>query len=523
MKLSPTVARAVAVVLAVAIVMAIAATGVLSDRWSTIIDDVAQLVAGTAATVCCFVTARRREGAGRRWRVLMGLGMAGWTLGMMIWAFYRSILHTPIPSPSVADIGFFVLPFMAVPATVILANAKPVNTRRIAGRHFWVIALLDCLVIAGTLLSLTWWTALGAVAGSSELHSVLGLVVAASYPLTDFVMLAMVLLLWALGRFPSWARTQSRLLGVGIAMLAISDSLFAYLVYTGTAQIPIIADVGFIAGPAFVALAAVAADDPPEERRRRILGERVHLMIPHALIAAVGTGFVVALLLGWELDPVAVGICLAIMLVGIVRQMYTLVENSLLIEQLREAQSELSHRAHHDPLTGLANRNLLQNRIRRAVGADPDGGGPGGIGFAGLLIDLDDFKAINDRYGHQEGDAVLVALGDRLRSAVRLSDTIARIGGDEFFILLENHPIPIESVVERVRRECFGDPFVVDGDEVRLGASIGVVTAHPRAAMSPEQLMLWADRAMYSGKRAGKGTTIYTLPDPSAASGPPLR
>lgn len=516
MQVSPTTARTVAVVVAVTFVMAIAGTGLLSDRWSTIIDDAAQLIAGSSAAICCFVTARRRRGSARQWRVLMGLGMTGWTLGMTMWAFYRTVLDTPIPSPSVADIGFFVFPIMAVPATLILGNAKPGNTRRITTRHFWVIALLDALVIAGTLLSVTWWTALGAVAGSSEVHTVLGLVVAVGYPLTDFVLLAMVLLLWALGHFPPWARTQSRLLGLGITMLAISDSLFAYLVYTGTAEIPIIADAGFIAGPAFVALAAVAADDPPHEPRRRFLGERVHLLIPHALIAAVGTGFAVALLAGQKIDPVAVGICISIMLVGIVRQMYTLVENSVLIEQLNDAQSELRHRAHHDPLTGLANRNLLQNRIQRAVRTHPEGSG-----FAGLLIDLDDFKAINDRYGHQEGDAVLMTLGRRLRAAVRHGDTIARIGGDEFFILLEDHPVPIESVVERVRRECFDRPFSVAGRQVRLGASIGVVTGRHRPGMSPEQLMLWADRAMYSGKRAGKGITIYAPADPAVATGAP--
>lgn len=106
-------------------VIALAGSGLLSPRTSVLVDDIAQLVGGATATAVCWWTSRRYHGVERRWRTLMALGMAGWTLGMFFWAFYRSVLHVPLPSPSIADIGFFMFPVFAVPALLSLVRQSP--------------------------------------------------------------------------------------------------------------------------------------------------------------------------------------------------------------------------------------------------------------------------------------------------------------------------------------------------------------------------------------------------------------
>ena len=134
----------------------------------------------------------------------------------------------------------------------------------------------------------------------------------------------------------------------------------------------------------------------------------------------------------------------------------------------------------------------------------------------GLLVDLDDFKPVNDRYGHAAGDAVLCEVGRRLRACVRETDTVARLGGDEYGILLES-PLPdsIGLVADRIV-DAIGQPCLVDGVPVRVGASVGVAVEDGRAfkdsaafedsgARGLDELLRAADAAMHRAKSLGKG------------------
>ncbi len=172
-----------------------------------------------------------------------------------------------------------------------------------------------------------------------------------------------------------------------------------------------------------------------------------------------------------------------------------------LAERDNEAlQEQLAHQAFHDPLTGLANRALLKERLQHALARVARSREP----LAVMFIDLDEFKAVNDSMGHDAGDEVLKAVADRLRGSLRPADTIARLGGDEFAILLEGMLNASEAprVAERVIR-TFGTPFELDGHPVSIGASIGLALKDGKE--DTDELLGNADVAMYAAKARGRG------------------
>jgi len=165
----------------------------------------------------------------------------------------------------------------------------------------------------------------------------------------------------------------------------------------------------------------------------------------------------------------------------------------------KRVEHELVKRAMHDHLTGLPTRALMLDRLRMAL----NGASRSGQGCALLFIDLDRFKQINDEFGHAAGDAVLVAAAQRMQAAVRASDTVARVGGDEFVVLLPAvAEAGVQQVVDKVR-EALLQPVPTHGRELTVGASIGVVEFKPGDA-GAEELIARADQAMYAAKRDGR-------------------
>jgi diguanylate cyclase (GGDEF)-like protein/PAS domain S-box-containing protein len=167
----------------------------------------------------------------------------------------------------------------------------------------------------------------------------------------------------------------------------------------------------------------------------------------------------------------------------------------------KQAEAQILHDALHDPLTGLPNRTLYLDRLGQAVARrrrrDESR-------FAVLFLDLDRFKLVNDSLGHLAGDALLVALAQRLASCLRTDDTVARLGGDEFAILLDDIEDEREAsrVVDRIQQEL-RNPFVLDGHEVFSTASIGITFGGP-TDRRPEELLRDADTAMYRAKALGR-------------------
>jgi diguanylate cyclase (GGDEF)-like protein len=170
-------------------------------------------------------------------------------------------------------------------------------------------------------------------------------------------------------------------------------------------------------------------------------------------------------------------------------------------DEARAASDYFRHTALHDALTGLPNRLLLRQRVEHAA----QRARRSRTNAAVLFVDLDRFKAINDLYGHQVGDDLLVAVAGRLSALVRPGDTLARFAGDEFVFLCEDlsDADAAESLANRVK-ESFGNRFVLDGVEIAVTASVGMAFAGPGQDIT-EQMLVDADIAMYQAKRRGGG------------------
>jgi len=182
------------------------------------------------------------------------------------------------------------------------------------------------------------------------------------------------------------------------------------------------------------------------------------------------------------------------------------------VHERRAFEDELRHRAFHDELTGLPNRALFYDRLEHALGRRAD------RLVALLFIDLDDFKAINDRLGHSAGDDLLVEFGTRLRNCVRTADTPARLAGDEFGVLLEDVAGPNEpvQVAERILA-ALREPLSAGGEQLAVTPSIGIVVS-TLDDDAPDELLRRGDLAMYSAKAGGKGR--WQLYDPALDTSP---
>lgn len=161
---------------------------------------------------------------------------------------------------------------------------------------------------------------------------------------------------------------------------------------------------------------------------------------------------------------------------------------------LVDVLAEVDHYATHDALTGCANRRLLVDRLDHALARALRTGLPPLV----LFCDLDGFKAVNDSLGHEAGDTVLRAVGERLRSAARPADTVARLGGDEFVVLCEDVPPSARPLVEARVRAVLAQPVAFAGTDVHVGVSIGTAVADGSADAAT--LLDAADRAMYADK-----------------------
>ena len=175
-------------------------------------------------------------------------------------------------------------------------------------------------------------------------------------------------------------------------------------------------------------------------------------------------------------------------------------------------EERIRYAAHHDDLTQLSNRLMFQERLRKAIGAARSTGQE----FAVLCLDLDGFKLVNDTRGHEIGDRLLVGVAQRLRDSVRETDTVARMGGDEFAIIqpLDNQPVSALALAKRLV-ETVTQPFELAGRQAMVGVSVGIAL-YPRHGESPDMLLRHADLALYCAKNSGRKT--FRLYDPEMAA-----
>jgi len=450
--------------------------------------DLAGCACITVAAVACFRARQASEGRSRRaWGFLVASTLA-FAFGEFSWSFIELVLRRNVPFPSYADVGYL----LAYPLAALATISFPTAPVRLSSR---IRTLLDALIIATSLFYLGWAVILGPLyrAGTgSLLERAIGL----AYPVADILIVS--ILLFVFTRAGRGGRAPLMLLAAGLGALAISDSAFALLTLHNAYASGAITDAGWDLGYLLIALAALRPTLIPA-KRKVIEHSRMSQAIPYAaVVLAVVTAGVKRLADG-NVEPVLFWATLGIIVLVIARQLVSMVESHATTRNL-EAQvaerEELLRRAFHDPLTGLANRTLFHDRLMHAL----ERAARNRRSVDVLYCDVDNFKSVNDRFGHAVGDIVLAGFAQRMLGTVRRSDTIARLGGDEFAIVIEDGDG--ERVAHRILEEL-EVPFDLEGMSwISISASIGV--AANDLTSDPDDLLRCADVAMYAAKNRGK-------------------
>jgi diguanylate cyclase (GGDEF)-like protein len=413
----------------------------------------------------------------------------------MVWTFYDAVLKEDVPLPSIADLYYYVGDIALIVAFALLVMPES------NGKGTWR-SLVDGTLIAVALATLSWHFVLAPAADVEDL-STLAVASTVGYPLMDLIMIV-VLVAAAYRRAESPVPMAVFLLGAGALSVAFSDTLYVHLAtvqeYDPTGN-PV--EFGWVVGYSLFAAAGFmqARYGDSVEASVRIPGS--HSAASFALPYLVCLPVLVLLIgssLAADADPV-VAVGAFVLVVGIaVRQWITILE-------LRDRERLISHMAYHDSLTGLPNRALLKDRADQAIAFSRRQR----TGLALLSVDLDRFKQVNDTYGHQFGDRFLKAVAGALTKTLRETDTVARVGGDEFIVILPGIDSAgiasdmAEKLLDALRAlEVDGSPFPCHG-------SIGISLC-PRDGATLDELWNRADAALYEAKDAGRDRLQFFSP-----------
>jgi diguanylate cyclase (GGDEF)-like protein len=469
---------------------------------------------GIVSVGAMLVGIRRNRPASTRSWILLALGISMWVIGDGIWNSYELVFHRVAPWPSTADSIYLIGPvLMALGLTGMLRRRG--SPRDIEG-------VLDALIIAAGAGALSWAFLMAPYAADASLNG-LSEAVAVAYPLTDVLLLAVIVRLLLA---PGSHTASHRLLAAAVGCTFLGDVVYSVQSLHGTYYQGHIVDITWLA---FYWLMAAAALHPSMAKIPRIVeGEDQRLRRSRLVMLAVAASLgPLTLVIQWlrnaPLDiPVIAGGSVFLFLLVLIRmerlvasvhnkmdQLKTqsaLLEGSL--EQREKLEVQIRHQAFHDPLTDLANLNLFNDRLGHAIRRISRTGEAVGV----LFLDVDDFKVVNDTLGHDAGDQVLVALGQRMRSVLRGSDVAARIGGDEFTILLEAMTASTDADTAAKRLlNALDAPFDVGGTEITVHASIGAASTEDPMA-NGQELLREADTAMYAAKSGGKHRSVVYEP-----------
>ncbi len=460
------------------------------------LDDVAKLVAAVLAAISCFACGSRARPQMRLAWMWMGAFATSWAVGQAIITWYHVVEKRPAPFPSVADAGFLIALPLAAIGVLLFPSASRLGALRAR-------MILDVIIVAGSLLIVSWTTALGSVyyAGSG---SVVRQAVGLAYPIGEVIVATVGIIVLAQGR--GQRRVPLVLVVAGLLCITVSDSGLTYLSHLTPLKYHDLVQAGIVAGFLLVAIAPLWRPESTSAVDEVEGPSPWQVALPYFFLAIAIIAAAVQRARSGPLDEFVViaGVC--VITAVLVRQVLTLVENLRLTRQmqyavntLRANQVELVHYALHDSLTDLPNRVLFGDRIEHALArrASPT------RRVAVLLCDLDSFKDVNDTLGHSAGDEVLIAAADRLSSCVRPGDTVARIGGDEFAILLDDAS-GVDEVASVAARVCSAmrTPFTLAGRDFIVHASVGIAMGNQRDARSDE-LLRDADVALYAAKDSG--------------------
>ncbi|WP_231988666.1 bifunctional diguanylate cyclase/phosphodiesterase [Mycobacterium sp. 1274761.0] len=485
----------------VLVVFCINASAPWGHTIATRIDAALQLTVCVGSILCGLVVAARASGSGRLWRLLVVGGLTAWLIAFASYWTARGVTGTGA-APAVSVAAFFLPPIFGAAASVVLlgAGVGSIARRDARLRYSRGVTVLDGLVATIAFSIMVFLGGFNVVEGGSLPRASSSTVVVA-YTIIELVVVVASALVAMVYPPESPYRATFLLLAGGVIMLASSDRILAYLQTVGVEHGRLWGGIGFVMGPLMLGLAMAEHPHQPPKRARELI-DWAQLVLPYVGFLGITVLLAFHVLIGQPLTAVPVTMTLLMVVLVASRQVVAVRSHRQLMNRLMEAQSRLAHQVHHDALTGLPNRVLFAERLDEAIRRGP---------FVLIFVDLDDFKEVNDRFGHAGGDNLLRAVGERLARCIGEADTLARIGGDEFAILIDGEQEPPEVVADRIR-VALRDPFAVHGSSIRVRASMGLVRPNGEPAPSSDDLLRQADVSMYAGKRVGKDTAVVYRP-----------
>ena len=387
----------------------------------------------------------------------------------------------PVPVPSIADAAWLATYVPLMIALVALARTSFTGL----STSLLLDGLVGMLATAGLAVALVWPALADAVASGAPAGA---MVTDLAYPVLDVTLLLMitgVLLAFSWHPPPAvWA------LAVGIVGSAVTDAVFLYQSVLGTFRPGTPLSALSLAATAVTALAGWLPDERRDPTRRHDL--------PDILVPACFALACLALLVYASVHPVpplSVALTSAGAAVAVGRTALSFRSLRAVALHRREART--------DELTGLPNRRAFNETLGAALRDRPDH-----ARLALLVLDLDDFKAVNDTLGHHVGDELLTLLAPRLQQVLRRGDLVARTGGDEFAVLLQDADADLAAHVASRLRASLRRPFPLDARPVETSASVGIAL-FPDDGREPAPLLQRADLAMYDAKATRSGHSVF--------------
>lgn len=462
------------------------------------LDDIVFVMLSVPATVFAALAARAARGRLRAAWAAMTIGMAGWALGEVLWAYYELAVDET-PFPSLADAAYLVMPIGFCVGLLLF----PADTAQSRGRM-----LLDGVIVAGSLFLVSWVTILSPMYAAGA-DSALAMIISLAYPTLDVVILTITAMAW-LRAAPDQRRVLT-MLTVAMFCIALSDSGFTYLSLKNAYTSGSVIDIGWVAGLLLIMVAAAASRDEVRVLRGQAgLPGWASIWFPYAPLLLAG---IIA-----AAEPATIFKTALVEVVGALLILAVLGRQYLAVRENRRLLATVAEQALRDPLTGLANRAMFADRLEAAMQRrDCDH-----ASVALVTLDLNDFKLVNDTLGHPAGDELLNRAGERILGCVRTGDTVARVGGDEFVVLVDDD-IEHEHAHHIAQRvvESFDKPFAIDGHELFIRPSVGLAIAGAdEPGMSAEELVRRADIAMYAAKKSRTAGVHTFSPELERASPP---
>ncbi len=478
--------------------MLLSGSGDSGPTGATAIGPVGSLVMSIFATGCAARAGWGAQGGQRLSWFVLAIGLGGWAIGNSVWFYVGLGGVAPISNTSVADLSYVVFPLSALLAAVVVPSRDD--------SRFGIGLLLDGVLVAASLLMVFGVLAIDHKARAAQAVSfprILLVTITAVY-------LALVVMTGTVTRKAEPDRRLSPgLMAAGFAVIGTAGVIRLYGNHPG--QLPDSEVIlGWVGGVYLVALSAITSRPGPDlATRTPQLRSRLSMLLPYVPFSVA---VVVAVVHEWPANRAdAFVFC-----VGLVLILTATARDLLTHDRKRRLLAAMSDAARRDAVTGLANRRLFDERLSHAVQLHLNYAVPVSV----LSVRVEDFKFVNDTLGYEAGEELLRNVGKRIQANVRVSDTIARMGGDEFAILVEDFPDVAAHVAERLARS-FDSAIEIRDHRAYIRLSIGVASAgsDPTAVLTASDLLNQADAARYRADQASSTGVRTFTPEMDADSG----